>query len=267
MMERRAATEFIGHRLLDGEGRNVGTIEQVFLDDRTETPTWLSVQTGMLRDKHSLVPMQGARPEDEDLRVPYDKDAIKDAPRFDVDRHLSRAEEEELCRHYGLQPPGPRTEGRTEGQAAQGRHAGGTGTRAGTPGAAEAEEDMTVLRSEERAHIGTETEETGRARVHKSVETEHFERDVPVTREELRVERVPLTDEDRAQAAETPRMEEQDEEIILHSERAVVSKESVPVEKVRISKQEVSDTQHVEGELRKEHIDVEQEGEERGPAS
>src|SRR5690606_26022287 len=183
--------------------------------------------------------------------------------RFDVDRHLSRAEEEELCRHYGLQPPGPRT----EGQAAQGRHAGGTGTRAGTPGAAEAEEDMTVLRSEERAHIGTETEETGRARVHKSVETEHFERDVPVTREELRVERVPLTDEDRAQAAETPRMEEQDEEIILHSEQAVVSKESVPVEKVRISKQEVSDTQHVEGELRKEHIDVEQEGEERGPAS
>lgn len=119
---------------------------------------------------------------------------------------------------------------------------------------------MTV--SEERARIGVERTESGHARVHKTVEREEFEQDVPVRREELRIEREPVTGEE--QAAATDRIGEQDQEITLHEERAVVGKEEVPVERVRISKEEVTDTERVKGELRKEHLEVEEE-EEEGP--
>lgn len=84
---------------------------------------------------------------------------------------------------------------------------------------------------------------------------------VPVHREELRIEREPVTDEE--QAATRGQIGEQEQEITLHEERAVVGKEEVPVEKVRISKEEVTDTERVKGELRKEHLEVEEDEEQK----
>ncbi|MGI5121664.1 DUF2382 domain-containing protein [Marinactinospora thermotolerans] len=296
MAPQKAAQEFVGHKLLDREGNNVGRIEQIYFDDRTDKPTWVSVQTGMLGRRHSLVPLQGARVNEGDLMVPFDKERIKDAPDLDVDRHLSVEEENRLYRHYGVQVPGPRRGMQDQGDA-QGRHAAGAAEETGMAGRATgehgtdtraanaramnaeaadartaeadtrsgrgradamADEDITMVRSEEQAHVGVESRESGRAHVRKSVDTEHFEQDVPVSHEEIHVERVPLTDEDRATAGNA-QIGEEDEEIILHAERAVVAKETKPVEKVRISKEKVTDVQHVEGELRKEHVEVDRE--------
>ncbi|GLU49242.1 PRC and DUF2382 domain-containing protein [Nocardiopsis ansamitocini] len=309
--------ELIDHRLLDREGSNVGKIGQVYFDDQTQTPRWVTVHTGFFGMHESFVPLEGAQAAGEDLMVPFDKDLIKDSPRFEAGRHLSRDEEAELYRHYGVRPSVPGQRADTEG----GRHASGapagvktadTEGMAETPGtagiideertgpagtagtddmaampmagaadmrddahmredarmgeAARAREsdygDTFMTRSEEQAQVGVESRESGRAHVHKSVETEHFERDVPVTHEELRIEREPVTEADIAAA--DARIEADDQDIILHEERAVVSKKTVPVEKIRISKEQVTEEQRVQGELRKEHIEVERDDDEPG---
>lgn len=258
MAPRLGIQDLVGHKLLDKEGNNVGKIGQVYRDDQTHQPTWVTVHTGMFGTQESFVPLAGARITEQDLRVPFDKNLIKDSPRFEAGRHLSPEEETQLYRHYGVQPtvPGPRAESGTGDAGAEERRGTGTMER-DTEGRGE----TFVTRSEEQAHVGIEREESGRARVRKSVESEPFEQDVPVRREEIRIHREPITEEDRAAGGQV--MGEEEEEIVLHEEHAVLGKETTPVEKVRISKEEVTETERVKGELRKEHIEVEEEGKPR----
>jgi uncharacterized protein (TIGR02271 family) len=89
----------VGQRVLDTEGHNVGKIKQVFLDDQTGRPSWVSVHTGLFGLKETLVPLQGAQPVEEDIQIPYDKATVKDAPQVDADRHVS-PEDEALVRDY-----------------------------------------------------------------------------------------------------------------------------------------------------------------------
>lgn len=89
----------IGHHVLDPEGNNVGKIKQVFLDDRTGEPSWVSVHTGLFGMKETLVPLQGARPMAEDIQIPYDKATVKDAPQVEADRHVA-PEDEAIVRDY-----------------------------------------------------------------------------------------------------------------------------------------------------------------------
>lgn len=248
--------ELVGHRLLDKDGNNVGKIGQVYRDDQTHQPTWVTVQTGMFGTQESFVPLVGAQIAEEDLRVPFTKSLIKDSPRFESGGHLSPDEETQLYRHYGVQPtvPEPR------GEAAEERRTAEAGPAAGT--VPRGQEEAAVTRSEEQARVGVERRESGRAHVRKSVETEPFEEEVPVRREEVHVEREPVTERERARGG--GRIGEEEEDIVLHEERAVLGKEEVPVERVRVSKEEVSDTEHVRGQLRKERIEVD-EDEEGGP--
>jgi uncharacterized protein (TIGR02271 family) len=113
-----------------------------------------------------------------------------------------------------------------------------------------------MTRSEERLHVGTEREATGRARLRKYVTTENVTRTVPVQREEVRLEREPITDANRGAALNGPDISEEEHEVILHEERPVVDKETVPVERVRLDKDVVQDDATVSEEVRKEHIDA-----------
>src|SRR5690606_4840054 len=73
--------ELIGHKLIDQDGNNVGKIGQVYRDDQTHQPTWVTVQTGLFGNQESFVPLAGAEITDQDLRVPFSKSLIKDSPR------------------------------------------------------------------------------------------------------------------------------------------------------------------------------------------
>lgn len=137
------------------------------------------------------------------------------------------------------------------------------GTRTGTADAqtapsAEAEmssgtEEATMTRFEERIHVGTERAEAGRVHLRKHVDTEEFQQTVPLTREEITVEREPVEDSGLGDT----RMEAEDQEITLYEEHATVSKESVPVERVRVVKNEVTEQQTVRGERRTERVELE----------
>jgi uncharacterized protein (TIGR02271 family) len=113
-----------------------------------------------------------------------------------------------------------------------------------------------MTRSEEQLRVGTQTRESGRARLRKHVVTEQQQVTVPVSREELRIEREPVTDANRGRATDGPAISEEEHEVTLHEERPVVDKEAVPVERVRLGKQTVTDQETVGGQVRKEEIDI-----------
>ena len=115
--------------------------------------------------------------------------------------------------------------------------------------------DDAMTRSEERLVAGTRTEEAGRARLRKYVVTEQQQVNVPVSREEVRVEREPITEANRGAALDGPDISEEEHEVTLRAERAVVDTEAVPVERVRLGKETVTDTENVSGEVRKEQIE------------
>ena len=79
-----------GKKMVDADGDKIGTIEAVFLDRQTGQPAWAAVKTGLFGHKHTLVPIRDAQVTDDDqVRVPLDKEQVKDAPRIDPDGELS----------------------------------------------------------------------------------------------------------------------------------------------------------------------------------
>jgi uncharacterized protein (TIGR02271 family) len=115
--------------------------------------------------------------------------------------------------------------------------------------------DEAMTRSEERVRAGTEAREAGRARLRKYVTTEQQQVTVPVTREEVRVERAPITDDNRDAALNGPDLSEEEHEVVLNEERPVVTTEAVPVERVRLAKDQVREEQTVDVDVRKEQIE------------
>lgn len=114
--------------------------------------------------------------------------------------------------------------------------------------------DDAMTRSEERLRVGTEQVQTGRARLRKYVVTENQTVTVPVTREEVRLEREPITDGNAGAALDGPDLSEEEHEIVLTEERPVVQKETVPVERVRLEKESVTGQQQVTEDVRHEEI-------------
>jgi uncharacterized protein (TIGR02271 family) len=242
-----------GGTVVDSAGDKIGKAGQVYLDDQTGDPDWVTVNTGMFGSSESFVPLQGAAVEGDTLRVAYTKAQVKDAPRVAADGHLSEDEEHTLYEHYGVAYGG----GGGRGDADTGRSAGtetdaGTGTR-GTSGTG----DDAMTLSEERLHVGTERREAGRARLRKYVVTEQETVTVPVTREEVRLEREPITDANRDDALAGPELTESEHEVVLTEERPVVDKETVPVERVRLAKDTVTEEAQVTEGVRREEIDTE----------
>jgi uncharacterized protein (TIGR02271 family) len=248
-----------GGNVLTTDGDKIGSIGQVYADDDSGEPTWVTVKTGLFGTSESFVPLQSARVEGNDILVPYTKDQVKDAPRVAEDGHLEPDEEDRLYTHYGLS--GGTTY--TDTTRSTGRTDTGTDAYASTKstgmtdrdGSARADADA-MTRSEERLNVDTEKQEAGRARLRKYVTTENVTQTVPVQREEVRLEREPITEANRDAAMSGPDLTEDEHEVTLHEERPVVEKETVPVERVRLDKDTVTENVTVNEEVRKENIDT-----------
>ena len=255
-----------GRTMVDPAGDKLGTIDAIYLDDETGQPEWATVTTGLFGTKATFVPLAQAQAMGDSVQVPYDKQRVKDAPNMQADGQLSQGEEAELYRHYGLDY----TESRSDSglPAATGhdidsrdRHRDGpyddvqdsaVGRDASGPTA-----DDAVTRSEEELHVGTQARERGRARLRKYVTTEQQQVTVPVRREEVRVEREPITDANLDAATSGPDISEEEHEVTLHEETPVVEKRVVPRERVRLDTETVTEQRQVGEEVRKEQIEVE----------
>jgi uncharacterized protein (TIGR02271 family) len=253
MLTQHDIQKLIGADVYETDGTKIGSAADVYLDARTGDPEWVSVKTGLFGTKQSFVPLDRASLEGDRIIVAFSKEQVKDAPRIDPDGRLSPAEEDELYRYYGLSS----TDGNLDTTATTGQNTTGTaaGTRDDREDASGAGTDDAMTRSEERLVAGTRTEEAGRARLRKYVVTEHEQVNVPVSREEVRLEREPVTDANRGAALDGPAISEDEHEVTLHAERPVVDTEAVPVERVRLNKETVTDEERVQGEVRKEQIE------------
>ena len=253
-----------GSTVYGADGKKIGTAGQVYVDDQSGEPEWVTVNTGLFGTNESFVPLRDAEVSGDGLTVPYSKDQVKDAPNVDPDNgHLDESEEQRLFSHYDLPAPARHdaahdaSMGGTSGHDGEGDDSADGRVGHDTSGPST---DEAMTRSEEQLRVGTQTREAGRARLRKYVVTEQQNVTVPVTREEVRVEREPITDANREAAMSGPDLSEEEHEVVLNEEQVVVDKQAVPVERVRLGKEQVTEQQTVSEQVRQERIDAEGTG-------
>ena len=122
--------------------------------------------------------------------------------------------------------------------------------------AARTNNDGELIRSEEQLNVNKERVASGEARLRKYVVTDTESVEVPVEREEVRVERTPINAEDAKNYNGSISGDSEEASVTLHEERVNVNKETVPVEKINLKKDTVRDTETHTEELRKEQIDT-----------
>jgi len=253
------AGTLIGGTLYGSDGEKIGKVGQIYLDDQTGQPEWLTVHTGLFSTKETFVPLAQASTSGNDVTVPYTKDKIKDAPNVEPDNgHLSESEEAELFSYYGVDYTGTSGYAETSYDTSAGVGTAGY-TERGTVGqdTSGPNTDDAMTRSEEKLRVGTEQVAAGRARLRKWVETEQQTVTVPVTTERATLTTEPITDANRGAALNGPDISEEEHEVVLRAERPVVSTETVPVERVRLDVETETTNETVTGDVRKERIELE----------
>ncbi len=254
-----------GQPVIGSDGSKIGTVEDIYFDQDTREPEWALVKTGMFGSKTTFVPITNATVEGDELRVPFSKDQVKGAPNLEDDGELSQDEEAMLAQHYGMsyseapsdtglpQGGGQPVQGEQEAQTAPvGRDTSGPTT------------DEAMTRSEEELRVGKVRRPSGLVRLRKHIVEEQVSQTVPVEREQVRVEREPITDANMGKAMDGPALSEEEHELTLTEEQVVVDKEVVPKERIRLDKDVVVEEQQVSETVSREEIEVDGDVEGRG---
>lgn len=259
-----------GGDVLGQDGKKIGKIGQVYLNDATGDPEWVTAHTGLFGGGESFIPLEHATLQGDDVTVPYTKDQVKDAPHSnDVDGSLEVDQEADLYRHYGMADP---YAGQEQSQqlydqdvdaAAQGSVEDAdveTSTHRDESGdvghdTSGANTDDAITRSEERLHVGTRQQEAGKARLRKYIVTEQQTTTVPVSHDEVHVTREPITEDNVGDALSGGDLTEEEHEVTLHSDQVVTDKETVPVERIRLDTETVTEQQEVTEDVRKEQVE------------
>jgi len=245
-MNENDVRQIVGTTAYGSDREEIGKGGQVFFDDSTGQPEWVTVNTGLFGTSESFAPLASARVADDGVYLAHTKDAVKDAPNVDLDGgHLDADEERRLYDYYGV------AYGTTDATTTTTGTAGTAGTDYATSTTGT---DDAMTRSEERIEVGTTSKEAGRARLRKYVETEHVTTTVPVRKEKAVLETEPITDGNVDEALSGAPISEEEHEVILREEKPVVQKVVEPVERVRIGTQQTTEEQTVSDEVRKERI-------------
>ena len=283
MINTRDIDDMVGAEAVDESNEKIGKVGQVYVDSDSDNPTWVTVKSGLFGTSETLVPLDGADFFDSALHLAVSKDRVKDAPRVEPDGELTPQEQQRLYEYYGVasgvsgqqsfddtttydtttddaafsdsaldadRDQGVREQGVT-GQEFADQGVTGVGHDTSGPNT-----DDAMTRSEERVKVGTQQVESGRARLKKYVVSEQQTVTVPVTREEVRIEREPITEANRGAATDGPALSEEEHEVVLTEERPVVATETVPVERIRLAKEEVTEQRDVTTDVSHEEIET-----------
>lgn len=221
--------------IVDQDGSKIGSVGQVYVDDRTSQPTFATVKTGLFGSKETFVPLSKAKETDDGLSVPYTKDFVKDAPNLDADEHLSEQQQDEIYRYYQLDGSSGSTgdadtRQRNDGTAA-GVGAGGVAA-GGAAGAADG------AGTRDNAGVGADDAAAGR------------------TSDTAGVPAAGAADEGTGAAGAPAAGGQADESVTLREERLNVGKERVESGRVRIRKYVVTDQQTVTVPVEREEYEV-----------
>ena len=254
--------------VVDRESATVGTIESFYLDQVSGLPTWALVHTGWLGDRRSFVPLATAVEVEGEIRVPYTRAQIREAPQVASDDELLADDELVLSGHYGLHDhhgavaerlvegdqaePGP-------GVSAEPAPAPAAAVPRPGPPAVPGDPGLVVTRSEEELTVNRRTR-LRRLRLRKYVVTEYVTRTIPVRREKVRLEELAsdtVVDGGADDWADPGQDGAAELEVVLHREEPEIRLRAVPVERARLVRRRVSEQRTVTEELRAEQVEVE----------
>ena len=248
---------FVGYEVYDQSGEKIGKVDDLFVDENNN-PEYVGVKMGFLGTRSTLIPMDIITVDDSAGRLvtSADKETVKNGPTFDDDREILPGFENEVHSYYGLQ----RTQ-TTEERGADGAYFGEAATATTTGTSVRDEDELRVQRTEEELAAGTREREAGQVIVRKRVRTDRERLEIPVRREEVTVERVPVSE---GTAATEAQIGDEEVSVPLTEEEVVVEKRPVAKEEVRIRKDVVEDAEVIEEDVRREEIDVDDQTTRRG---
>jgi hypothetical protein len=103
-----------GHEVLDPDGESLGEVDLIFVDEETGRPEWLGLWNGIPFTHRRIVPVRGGViRQGVTIHVPYRKAVFERAPSYHEhflhgdprEVHISREQEAEAYRLYGIEPP------------------------------------------------------------------------------------------------------------------------------------------------------------------
>ncbi len=127
----------------------------------------------------------------------------------------------------------------------------------GTDATLDTDEQRRLRLREEQLNVSKERVQAGQVGLHKDVVEEQKNIDVPVTHEEVYVERRPVTD---GTLNEAPIGEGERIDVPVSAEQVNVSKDTVTTGEVAIGKRQVESTQRVSDTVRREEARLDQQG-------
>ncbi|MFJ1797104.1 PRC and DUF2382 domain-containing protein [Kitasatospora griseola] len=287
--------DLIGHKAVDRNGDKIGTVDEVYLDDATGEPEWAAVRTGifgrdafvplttsefsgdelhvpydksLIKESPDFGVGQHLSPEQElELYRYYGlstsggqqppvrftaEPAPEPAPKEHSEQVADRDFGEVTSSPGPVQGPAPAPPGFVPPETAPERPARPAEPRAERP---DGRQPVEITCREERLDITTEWHTVGTTKLRKYVTTKAVERRVPLLRERVRVERIPVSDGERA-ALSDQEIAEAVEEVTLREQRPVVRKYLTPVERVRLVVERYTEEQVIREELRREQVEV-----------
>jgi sporulation protein YlmC with PRC-barrel domain len=93
-------TDVRGKDIVATDGEKIGSVRDIFYDDKSGQPEWVSVGTGFLGMKERLVPADSLEPAGEHLKVPFTKDKVQNEPDFDLENGVLKTQDETRLYSY-----------------------------------------------------------------------------------------------------------------------------------------------------------------------
>src|SRR5215207_125026 len=280
--------QYAGYTVQDPNGEKIGKVDDLFLDENNQ-PEYFGVKMGFLGTSSTLIPADIATINNEQgfIEVSQPKSTVQDGPAFDDDREITPEYANEIRSYYGL--GAIESSGSYRDYEETNGHSGaGTtdSTTAGTVGLVnntantetgefrehdrnleglsqpgsdlEDEDELRVQRSEEELRAGTRERESGSVKVRKRVRVDRERIEVPTRREEVSVERVPVSGE-----ATEAQIGADEVSVPVVEDEVVVQKKPVAKEEIRVRKDVVHERQIVEEDVRREEVDIEDDTRQR----
>ncbi len=247
---------FAGYEVYDPQGEKIGKVDDLFVDENDQ-PEYVGVKTGFFGLRSTLIPWEMARVDEGRgvIEVLDTKEHVKDAPNFDDEEEITPEYEERVYSHFGLQRVGTAGERGPYGAYydAEGAHPGEATEVLSEP------QEIKVQRAEEELRAGTREREAGSVNVRKRVRTDREQLRVPKRREEVHVERVPVEGREASEAE----IGEGEVRMPVTEEEVVVEKRPVAREEVRLRKDVAHEEEVVEEDVRREEVEIDDATERR----
>ncbi|MBK4347131.1 PRC-barrel domain-containing protein [Lacisediminihabitans changchengi] len=100
MINAQNVASLIGVAVVDADGEKIGTVGQIYVDPGSGQPNWATVKMGLLGRSEYFIPLERADEIGGDIRIPFSKEIVKDAPSVDASGSIGQEEQTSLYAYY-----------------------------------------------------------------------------------------------------------------------------------------------------------------------